>query len=196
VRTWIWHSRQSGGSLRVARSCSAQAGSPSQRTSSYLSESARTRAALRTSHPCASPRRARAEAHRCIRQFCLTDSPCPFAIAASFPRSIFRHKRWGFRGVIVDWHASCPAEEPWPTRHGPFEDGLTQPFYRTLVCTRDRPNPFMTLAAAENLLAVRDDSADALRPVEHPMLDKLFDGFRGGRHIIAPSNWDAYSEDF
>ena len=78
----------------------------------------------------------------------------------------------------------CPVDDPkWISTWGPFERGLDQPFYRTLVDTRDRQDPMMTLAAEENLSFVYDE-LDELEPVDHPFLDRLFAEFSDGRHVL------------
>ena len=40
----------------------------------------------------------------------------------------------------------CPCDEHWIETYGPFEEGIKQPFYKTLICTKDR-DPFMSIAA-------------------------------------------------
>lgn len=103
-------------------------------------------------------------------------------------------------GVVIDWHPGCPAQEDWVRQYGPFEQGLEQPFYKTLVCTLDRPRPFVALAAGENLVPVAPGSKDAATPVEHPLMGRIFDegAFREdvGHHMIAPAHWELFSEDF
>jgi hypothetical protein len=44
--------------------------------------------------------------------------------------TLYRHKKWGYRGVVVGWFPSCPADAEWVKRYGPFEQGLDQAFYR------------------------------------------------------------------
>lgn len=109
---------------------------------------------------------------------------------------VYRHKRWGYRGVVIDWFPQCPADAAWVEQFGPFANGLQQSFYRTAVCVRDRPQPFLTLAAEENLLPVQPGSEDARRPVEHPLVDSMFAGFADGFHRLAPSLWAKFPEDF
>lgn len=103
-------------------------------------------------------------------------------------------------GVVIDWHPRCPAQKDWISQFGPFEQGLEQPFYKTLVCTLDRPRPFMALAAGENLVAVAPGSKDAATPVEHPLMGRIFDenAFRDdvGMHMVDPAHWETFSEDF
>jgi hemimethylated DNA binding protein len=105
--------------------------------------------------------------------------PKPSAIQHDIGQ-IFRHKKHGFRGVIVEWYESCPAPKNWQETYGPFEKGFDQPFYRTLVDTKDRPHPFMALAAEENLLPLHNEDV----PVSHPLMDETFAGFEEGRHIM------------
>ena len=78
---------------------------------------------------------------------------------------VYRHKKHGFRGVIVEWFDSCPADDSWVQAYGPFDNGVEQAFYRTFVDIKDRPNPFIALAAEENLEPLSD--MDQL-PIEHP----------------------------
>lgn len=104
---------------------------------------------------------------------------------------IYRHKRWGYRGVIIDWFPECPADNEWVKTHGPFEKGTDQAFYRTLVDTADRPSPFMTLAAQENLIPL-DGEQD---PVAHPFMEMIFEDFVQGKHILKHDMWERYPED-
>ena len=96
---------------------------------------------------------------------------------------VFRHRRHGFRGVVVGWWPRCPEDDDseWVQTWGPFEDGTEQAFYKTLVCTRDRPAALVTVAAGENLARLPLDEA---RAVEHPLLEHVFDRFNRGRHVM------------
>jgi hemimethylated DNA binding protein len=105
---------------------------------------------------------------------------------------MFRHRKWGFRGTIIQWFSSCPASEAWVAQHGPFQHGAAQPFYRTLVDTRDRSPPLMTLAAEENLIVLEDEATGIL----HPKLGELFQDFEFGHHVLTPTMADAYREDW
>ena len=104
---------------------------------------------------------------------------------------VFRHKKHGFRGVIIEWWPECPADEDWSDKWGPFEHGREQPFYRTLVDTKDRPNPFMTLAAQENLIPLHNEK----EPVEHPYVAQIFKSFEAGRHTMQPDIVELFPED-
>ena len=107
---------------------------------------------------------------------------------------IYRHKKHGFRGVIVEWFDSCPADDTWIRNYGPFADGTEQAFYRTFVDTKDRPNPFIALAAEENLEPLTDMQQ---LPVEHPMMERLFcEVCEGGRHWLKDEFFAAFPDDF
>ena len=107
---------------------------------------------------------------------------------------VYRHKKHGFRGVIVEWFDGCPADENWVEAYGPFEKGIEQAFYRTFVDTKDRPNPFTALAAEENLEPL--SGFDQL-PVEHPMMERLFcEDFEGGRHWLKDEFFEDFPDDF
>lgn len=110
--------------------------------------------------------------------------------------TVYRHKKHGFRGVVIDWFPRCPAGETWVDEYGPFEKGLMQAFYKTCVCTRDRPRPFIALAAEENLIPVEPGSDDASIPVEHPLVGQIFGDFHDGHHLLLPSLWEKWPEDF
>lgn len=81
------------------------------------------------------------------------------------PGQIVRHRRYGYRGVIVDFDVRCRADEDW------YEKNQTQPnkeqaWYHVLV---DRSSA-VTYAAEENL--TEDPSDD---PIDHPLTDALFE---------------------
>ena len=95
---------------------------------------------------------------------------------------ICRHKKHNFRLVLVDTFPECPCDENWIQKYGPFEQGTKQPFYKTMVCTKDR-DPFMSIAAQENLIPI--DAIKEGQAVEHPLIDQVFNGYdeNGGRMI-------------
>lgn len=95
---------------------------------------------------------------------------------------IFRHKKHKFRLVVIDRFAECPCDEHWIETYGPFEEGLKQPFYKTMICTKDR-DPFMSIAAQENLEPI--DAVSDGGAVAHPYINQVFEGYdvEGGRMI-------------
>lgn len=108
---------------------------------------------------------------------------------------IFRHKRHGFRGVVADWFEKCPAPDEWVEAYGPFERGTDQPFYHTLVDTRDRPVPLFALAAEENLIPLFGEKE---LPIQHPMMERFFtESFdKSGRHQMREELKDKFPDDY
>eukprot|EP01084_Bolivina_argentea_P058203 106285_1 len=95
---------------------------------------------------------------------------------------ICRHKKWEFRLVIVATFNKCPCDQNWIEMYGPFEHGIQQPFYKTMICIKDR-DPFMSIAAQENLIPI--DATKDGGAVEHPLINSVFSGYddEGGRMI-------------
>lgn len=104
---------------------------------------------------------------------------------------ICKHKKYNFRLVLIDTFPECPCDEHWIHTYGPFEDGIKQPFYKTMVCTKDRKQPFMSIAAQENLIPI--DATKEGQAVEHPLIDDVFNGYDqdGGRMIPKDEYVDA-----
>ena len=92
---------------------------------------------------------------------------------------IVRHRRYGYRGVVVAVDRRCEASEDW------YQSNNTQPprrqaWYHVLVHETEHS----TYAAEENL-------AD-LQPIEevwHPWLPLFFDGFSAGRYVRNNEPW-------
>ena len=92
---------------------------------------------------------------------------------------IVRHKRYGYRGVIVDFDLKCRADEQWYQSNQTQPD-RGQPWYHVLVHGTDG----MTYAAQDNL---QEDMSG--RPVEHPLIAQFFSSFVDGRHIRNDQPW-------
>lgn len=92
---------------------------------------------------------------------------------------LVRHKRYGYRGVIVEADSVCKANEQW------YKGNLTQPkreqpWYHVLVDA----SASTTYAAEENLLL--DESGEA---IIHPLLEYFFNDFVGGAYIRNDIPW-------
>jgi len=124
---------------------------------------------------------------------------------------IFRHRKHGYRGVIVQWYTECPLDDEWVQRWGPFQRGRDQPFYQTMIDTKDRPRGLMTFAAEENLIPLKDRPTESdadveeagylcgrLLPIEHPLFEKMFQEGSpvNGRHILQDHVQKDFPEDF
>lgn len=92
---------------------------------------------------------------------------------------LVRHKRYGYRGVVVEYDLTCQASEIW-YQSNQTQPSRDQPWYHVLV---DQSNQ-NTYAAQSNL---EPDSSD--EPVEHPLLDYFFKGFEDGFYIRNDQPW-------
>ena len=92
---------------------------------------------------------------------------------------VVRHKRYGYRGVIVDFDLECRADEQWYQSNQSQPD-RGQPWYHVLVHDTDGT----TYAAEENL---REDASG--KSVAHPLIARFFNGFVAGRHIRNDQQW-------
>ena len=98
------------------------------------------------------------------------------------PGQIVRHRRYGYRGLVVDFDMRCRATDSWylANQSQPNRD---QPWYHVLVDGSDR----VTYAAEQNL------SADRLgNPVDHPLVEHLFESFRNGRYHRNDQHWPGF----
>ncbi|KAK1863651.1 hypothetical protein I4F81_006205 [Pyropia yezoensis] len=109
-------------------------------------------------------------------------APAPAARSVTgLPRyalgTLFRHRRYGYRGVIFGADPSCKAGDVWALSMGidRLPRGRSQPFYHVLVDERDRPASVgICYVAEENV------GADPALTVLHPLVDTLFDGLEVG----------------
>ena len=95
------------------------------------------------------------------------------------PGQLVRHRRYGYRGVVVDLDRTCQADEDW-YRQLRTQPRRSQPWYHVLVHQRGHS----TYAAQQNLTA--DDSAE---PIEHASVPRYFAEFVDGRYIRNDEPW-------
>jgi len=95
------------------------------------------------------------------------------------PGELVRHRRYGYRGVVVALDLSCQAGEPWyrSNRTQPERD---QPWYHVLVDGATHT----TYAAETSLMA--DETPIEIR---HPLLEHFFSGFRNGFYLRNDRPW-------
>ncbi|NQZ56211.1 MAG: heat shock protein HspQ [Lentisphaeraceae bacterium] len=118
------------------------------------------------------------------QQSCLESILKP-AIAEKGNQCIFnigdmiRHKRYGYRGVIVAADPCCQAEESWylANRTQPATD---QPWYHVLV----HNTLGVTYPAQSNLEL---DTSDQL--ISHPLLHMYFNSFHNGHYLRNSEPW-------
>jgi len=92
---------------------------------------------------------------------------------------LVRHKRYGYRGVIVDFDMQCEADDRW-YKSNQTQPDRDQPWYHILV-----HDSYQVTYAAENSL-MADDSDE---PVVHPLVTKFFSKFEDGHYIRNEQPW-------
>lgn len=104
----------------------------------------------------------------------IEDRPPEFEVG-----QLVRHKRYGYRGVIVAVDGHCKASPQWYFGNNTQPD-RAQPWYHVLV----DGSATVTYPAESSLMPETD-----LSPVRHPLLDLFFDGFADGRHLRNGTPW-------
>jgi heat shock protein HspQ len=89
---------------------------------------------------------------------------------------LIRHKRFEYRGVVVDVDPTFQLSDDWYDQVARSRPPKDAPWYHVLVDGSDQ----MTYVAQRNL--ERDTSAE---PIHHPLLGDYFEGFDGGRYVSA-----------
>jgi len=87
---------------------------------------------------------------------------------------LVRHRRFGYRGVVVDVDPVFQLSEEWYEAVAKSRPPKDRPWYHVLV----HDAVHSTYVAERNL-----EADDSVEPVRHPQVDSLFDGFRGGRYV-------------
>ena len=95
------------------------------------------------------------------------------------PGQLVRHRRYGYRGVVVDADDERQADDEW------YESNQTQPprdqpWYRVLKDGSDK----ITYVAQTNL-----SPEPSGRQVEHPLVAYFFDGFEDGAYQRNDRPW-------
>jgi len=98
------------------------------------------------------------------------------------PGQVVQHRRYGYRGVIVDFDMRCRADENWYGRNLTQPD-RNQPWYHVLV----DGSTLITYAAQSSL---EIDSTD--QPIRHPLVDYFFHGFKPGRYQRNDQPWGGW----
>ncbi len=96
----------------------------------------------------------------------------PFPTCHFFLGQIVRHRRYGYRGVIVSVDATCEADEQW-YQHNRTQPDRDQPWYHVLVDGGDH-----TTYVAEENLATSDD----VSRIRHRLVRRFFTLYANGRY--------------
>lgn len=102
------------------------------------------------------------------------DAPSQFT-----PGQLVCHRKYGYRGVVVEFDASCSAPDEWYFSNQ-TQPPRNQPWYHVLV----HGSAHTTYAAESSLKA--DEGCEEIL---HPLLDAYFDGFLGGRYLRNARPW-------
>ncbi len=95
------------------------------------------------------------------------------------PGQIVRHRRYGYRGVIVAVDATCQADEDW-YQSNQTQPERNQPWYHVLVDgTNQTTYPAQTSLEAD----------PAPEPITHPYLEMFFSDFLGDRYQRNDRPW-------
>ena len=99
---------------------------------------------------------------------------------ANFTRGeLVRHRRYGYRGVVVELDLECQAPDEW-YQNNQSQPRKDQPWYHVLV----DGGHHTTYAAEENLVLDHDHS-----PVDHPLVDLFFSAFSDGVYVRNERDW-------
>ncbi len=119
----------------------------------------------------------------------MTEPPAMETFPGPLPRfepgQLVQHRRYGYRGVVVDFDLRCRAPESWyrKNRTQPERD---QPWYHVLV----DGSTLVTYAAETSL------EPDATQqPVHHPLVPHLFDAFAEGLYERNGEPWPGWDAD-
>ena len=95
------------------------------------------------------------------------------------PGQLVRHRRYGYRGVIVERDECCQADDAWYFNNQ-TQPARDQPWYHVLV----HESTACTYVAAENL--VSDTSG---LPIVHPLLNCFFSQWQAGSYVRNNQPW-------
>jgi heat shock protein HspQ len=95
------------------------------------------------------------------------------------PGQLVRHRRYDYRGVVVDRDEACQADHEWYAKNQTQPD-RNQRWYHVLVDGTST----CTYAASANLVA--DEIG---LPVEHPLVSHFFCDFKDGRYVRNDTPW-------
>lgn len=98
------------------------------------------------------------------------------------PGQLVRHRRYDYRGVVVDFDMSCGASDEWYHRNRSQPD-RDQPWYHVLVDGSD----VITYAAQASLM-----SEEATEPITHPLIEYFFEDFGQGQYERNDRSWPGW----
>ena len=103
----------------------------------------------------------------------------PRSAARFAPGDLVRHKRYGYRGVVVDSDPLCTAPDAW-YQANQTQPARDQPWYHVLV-----HQSLSTTYAAQTSLEPEPEPAE----IEHPLVAEFFESFQGDRYLRNDRPW-------
>jgi heat shock protein HspQ len=100
------------------------------------------------------------------------------------PGNIVHHKRYDYRGVIVERDDQCAADATW-YQNNMTQPDCNQPWYHVLV----HGTGSVTYVAQSNL---EPDPSD--EPIEHPYVPIFFDEYADGRYVRNKQPWPGWEK--
>jgi len=95
------------------------------------------------------------------------------------PGQLVKHRRYGYRGVIVEVDARCMASDEWYDSNQTQPD-RDQPWYHVLVSGSDQ----ITYPAQSSLVP-----NESYQEVEHHLISYFFAEFKDGRYVRNTRPW-------
>ena len=92
---------------------------------------------------------------------------------------LVHHKLFDYRGVIIDVDSTFQGTESWYQAMAKSKPPKDRPWYHVLP----HRTTHQTYVAEQNL-----ESDATGRPIEHPLLNRVFTEFRGGHYVRADLN--------
>ena len=101
------------------------------------------------------------------------------------PGQLVRHRRYGYRGVVVSLDLSCQAPDDWYASNQ-TQPERNQPWYHVLV------DATQTITYAAQTSLAEDTSG---QPVDHPLIGAFFSAFTGQSYVRNDRPWPEASEE-
>ena len=103
---------------------------------------------------------------------------------------VIKHRKYGYRGVIVGWDKKCQAPQHWiDVNHRGHPEYKNQPSYSVLVDVRDRIDIQTTYVAQDNIEIITNTK------IKHPQLEEYFDFYDGAQYHMRPALQQMYPKD-
>jgi len=96
-------------------------------------------------------------------------------VARFLPGQLVRHRRFDYRGVVVEVDAQFAGSDEWYEHVARSRPPKDAPWYHVLPHDAQHT----TYVAERNLEPDPDP-----RPIRHPLVDEVFEGFEDGHYVV------------